>query len=265
MQLTIITINYNNIDGFIKTAESIKNQIYKEFEWIVIDGGSNDGFINKISSYRNLITNLVSEKDKGIYDAMNKGITLSSGKYLHFLNSGDVYHDDLVLKSIFTKENDCDYIYGNANFINQKKIIKKIYPLKLDMYFFFTDNICHQSLFFKKDLFDRFGLYNIQYKICSDWIFLLETIIRNNSSYKKYDLVVVDYDTTGVSSLNQDKNLYERRLYFAQNFKPFLSDYDELRTFKNDKLYSIAQKLKTRKFLFGFYLKIGELLQKLSK
>ena len=113
MKLSIITVNLNNCDGLQKTIDSVVSQTFKDFEWIVIDGGSTDGSKELIEQYADHFTYWVSEPDKGIYNAMNKGIRVAKGDYLQFLNSGDYLYDRTTLEKCLLPQNNADVIYGN--------------------------------------------------------------------------------------------------------------------------------------------------------
>ena len=112
MKLSIITVNLNNMEGLQKTCDSIISQTFKNFEWIVIDGGSADGSKELIEEYGSNISYWVSEPDKGIYNAMNKGIKVAKGEYLYFLNSGDYLFDSNALSDVFLDNPKEDIVYG---------------------------------------------------------------------------------------------------------------------------------------------------------
>ena len=112
MKLSIITINFNNCEGLQKTIESVVSQSFKDFEWIVIDGGSTDGSRELLEQYADHITYWVSELDKGVYNAMNKGIKVAKGEYVNFMNSGDVYASASILEDVFSTSHTADVLYG---------------------------------------------------------------------------------------------------------------------------------------------------------
>ncbi len=123
VKLSIITVNLNNSAGLRKTIESIVKQTFKDFEYIIIDGGSTDGSAEVIKEFADKITYWVSEPDKGIYNAMNKGILHAKGEYLLFLNSGDWLADDDLLSKVFCEPRTADIIYGHMNFVSGDKIL----------------------------------------------------------------------------------------------------------------------------------------------
>lgn len=198
MKLSIITVVYNNLKGLIKTYDSLSN-IHPSilYEWIVIDGGSSDGCVDFCESHNEKIACWISESDKGIYDAMNKGIHLASCDYLLFLNSGDEISSCFCQIDI-TNILDYDLIYGDAYFI--EKGIKKIktYPDTLTIDFFLRDSLCHQSVLFHKRLFKK-KLYNIEYRIAADLDVITNSIITNRCSYKHIKIPICVYEGGGYS------------------------------------------------------------------
>lgn len=206
MKLSIVTINYNNLDGLKKTVNSVVAQKFKEFEYIVIDGGSTDGSREFIEANSEHIDYWVSEPDKGVYNAMNKGINQSKGGYLLFLNSGDWLVNEQVLELVFKHDYPEDIIYGNVIKVSEDSSVEEQYKgfarsnlNLLDIYF---KTIPHQSVFIAKRLFDEFGLYKEEYRILSDWAFFLKVIGLENTSVKYINLDISYYDTTGISSSN---------------------------------------------------------------
>lgn len=203
MKLSIITVNLNNKDGLQKTIDSVISQTFKDFEWIVIDGGSTDGSKELIEKYSDHISYWVSEPDKGVYNAMNKGIKASKGEYLLFLNSGDYLFSTNVLSTVFNKEYDEDLIFGyvarniDGNIQNLTGFLHKDNISLIDLYY---QTIPHQGSFFKTSLFERFGLYNENLKIVADREFYIKTIIYGNVSVKFLPITVSYFDDGGISS-----------------------------------------------------------------
>lgn len=230
MKLSIITINYNNIHGLQKTIDSVVKQTYRDFEFIVIDGGSTDGSVEVIEKNTDRINYSVSEKDSGIYNAMNKGIKVSKGDYLIFLNSGDSLYSGNTLEEIFKLDLfDREIIYGSACFLKNEKKTMMQFPDILNMSFFMNDMICHQAILFKKTVFEKFGMYDEKYKLSSDWLLLVKALY-NNSNYLRIDSVICIYDCSGAtSSVDGTTLLYkERRAMLDEGF-PFISkDFKEL-------------------------------------
>jgi FkbM family methyltransferase len=233
MKLTIITINLNNAAGLSKTIESVANQNYSDFEYIIIDGGSTDGSVELIDENDNKISYWVSEPDKGIYNAMNKGILKANGDYLLFLNSGDWILENVLDKVLSIDFSDFDIFYGNA-FIVYNNGLKKLYKEKRDLTFFdfYTGTICHQATLIKRILFDKFGLYDEEYKIVSDWLFFIKVIVFGQVSVKYIDMTIVNVDGHGIGS--SEYALIERTKALNTILpKMVIDDYEDLINQKN--------------------------------
>ncbi len=173
---SIITPVLNNKNGLLKTIESIKKQSLPNYEHIVIDGGSTDGTLEIIKNEKN-ITEWISEKDKGIYDAINKGLKISRGKYINTINSGDYYysHDSLKIIKDYFEKNDVSFIFGA---VLKKKVFYKYEPNKMLWTFNFYP--AHSSGFFiKKKAHDEIGNYNLRYPCSSDYDFFWRLIKKN--------------------------------------------------------------------------------------
>ena len=166
MKLSIITINYNNLNGLKKTIDSVLSQSFQDYEWIVIDGGSTDGSKELIANHQNKISYWVSEPDKGIYNAMNKGIERATGEYCQFLNSGDYYIDSDVIQKVFSNKELKDVNYGNQWCIDDKGIIieKRSYPDSMSLTFLFRSPLGHQASFIKTEFVKKHP-YKESYRI----------------------------------------------------------------------------------------------------
>ena len=216
MKLSIITVNLNNHDGLQKTIDSVVSQTFKDFEWIVIDGGSTDGSRELIEQYADHFAYWVSEPDKGIYNAMNKGIKVAKGEYLQFLNSGDWLWEDDILERVFDANPSEDFVYGN--YIQKNGVIANP-PAKIDLLFLYRSTISHQAIFIRNRTFSA-SLYDESYRIASDWKHLLFNIAFGSASYRKMDVTFIgeqegcSYDT----SLTQK----EREEILNKAFGPFL-------------------------------------------
>lgn len=231
MLISIITINFNNKSGLLKTIESVVNQTYKSIEYIVIDGGSTDGSKECIEKYTSSINYYISEPDTGIYNAMNKGLAKASGVYLLFLNSGDYLHNNDVVKKVTQKlDSGLDIYYGNLNFISKldTKIMK--YPKELKFSYFYNGGyIPHPASFIKKSLFDLVGNYNENFKIISDWDFFVKAICKLDASYTYMDLTITDFDAYGISSDPTLTSLKkeEKKKSLCSNFSSFVDDAED--------------------------------------
>ena len=230
-KISIVTINYNNKIGLNKTIESVVNQTYKNFEYIIIDGGSTDGDVEIIKTYQNQINYWVSEPDKGIYNAMNKGIKAASGDFIIFMNSGDIFSNNLVLEEVYQHLTpEFDLYYGDYNRIKPNSNRRKTFPEKLNFSFFYSGSLSHQSTFFRRTLFDEIFLYNEDNKIVSDWEFYIYAICYRNVKYKYLNMVISDFDFTGISANPKFKDLerLERKNTLEKYFPSFVEDYEKV-------------------------------------
>ena len=211
MKLSIITVNYNNKAGLQKTIDSVVAQTWRDFEWIIIDGGSTDGSKELIEQYQQHFAYWCSEPDKGVYNAMNKGIDKAQGVYLLFLNSGDVLYDEHVLQNVDDLHLDSDIISGQVERMDNHQLLRVYDNNILKQLFYSTLN--HQGTFIKSKLFDDM-MYDESYRIVSDWKFWIETIIKNNASLEVINMIVAIQDMTGISSEEplQDKEERQRLL-----------------------------------------------------
>lgn len=220
--LSIITVNFNNNKGLIRTLESIKQQSFLSYEHIIIDAGSTDGSKETIVAYAQSTTHLSfwsSEPDKGIYDGMNKGIDQANGEYLYFLNSGDCLINDILSQIPF---DGTQYLYGDDQLRRKNKQNRiRVYPDIPDFLFLSNDSLCHQSCFIHRSLFEG-RRYNIQYRIAADWIHSFQCIIIEKCSYRHLPVIISECDAGGVSS-NAQKLYQERIKWFKESFPPVLS------------------------------------------
>lgn len=208
MKLTVITINYNNINGLKKTIDSVVCQNSKGFEYVVIDGGSTDGSKELIESMQDKITYWVSEKDGGIYNAMNKGIMKSNGKYLLFLNSGDSFIDQNILSKALKYVGDEDIVYGNGQIrLSDGSVTSVKIPSILSMKYFMNSSLFHPSTFIKRELFQRYGLYNESNRVVSDWEFFILAVISNNVSISRFDFALAEIEDGGISRDPRNREL----------------------------------------------------------
>jgi glycosyltransferase involved in cell wall biosynthesis len=206
--VSVITVTFNCEDSVSKTIESVCAQNYPNIEYIVVDGNSSDNTIITIKKYLNCVSKFISEKDNGIYDAMNKGISLSSpeSRFITFLNAGDIFHDSSVIKDVVSSASSTKtHLYGN--FVSEGQLVKT--PGKLNEFILATDMVCHQAFFFCTEIHRR-HLYDTSLKICADYKFLIDQI-RVGVQFMKIERTLVDFDTTGVSKLNRASLHSEKR------------------------------------------------------
>jgi glycosyltransferase involved in cell wall biosynthesis len=223
---TIITVTLNDSIGLLKTINSIKSLNSSLFEYIIIDGGSTDNSIDLINKNLENINYYISEVDSGIYNAMNKGIKYANGKYLIFLNSGDILiNQDLILDN-FPINLDYDFIIFDLYFSYTTFSKRLIHPKVITIDFLLNKTIAHPSTFIKRDLFFRYGFYDERLKIVSDWSFFLKIFLRNNPFYVVYNVPIAIFDTNGVSSLKKDLLKNERDLILKEEFSLFYNNHN---------------------------------------
>lgn len=239
--LSIITINFNNSIGLLKTAQSIKEQTTSEYEWIVIDGGSTDDSIKTIQRFTDIITYWISEPDNGIYHAMNKGIKIAKGDYLQFLNSGDYLANNKTIEDFYNENFTDDVIYGNAIIVknNNLEVNRFIAPEFVTLSYFFNHTLNHQATFFHKRCFNNY-LYNEKNRIASD-VELYMKLLYNFFSFKKWNKFIVYYDNTGISS-QKSKNEFTQ---IVDNVLPegIKVDYEDFIRFRDVDLAIIIKKI----------------------
>lgn len=239
MKYSIITINYNNKNGLNQTINSVVSQSCYNYEFIIIDGGSTDGSVEVIKQHADNITYWVSEKDNGVYHAMNKGVALAHGDYLIFMNSGDCFHSPDVLDAVsgFHEDIICGKVLkGNAQ---KPSGTKKPTITLVDL---MRGSLPHQAMFIKRELMVKHP-YDEKYKILSDWKFCLEALVFENCSFRNSDIIVADYDTSGISSNSNGLLPKERVLILNEMFPPrIVADYNRFAPV-DDELFDQALQL----------------------
>lgn len=204
--VTVITIVFNGAEHLEETILSVLNQTYDNVEYILVDGGSLDGTLDIIRKYEHAIDYWVSEKDAGIYDAMNKGIGLATGEWINFMNAGDLFYENKTIDMVVHKsESDLGValIYGDIERVSDRymylaNVKKALSPVTIED-FVMKMPICHQSMFFRLWSFKLMGLYNIRYKICADHDWLIKLIL-NGYRLKYLSVCIASYNMDGVSS-----------------------------------------------------------------
>jgi len=241
MKYSIITINFNNREGLIKTIESVVNQTFKDFEYIVIDGGSTDGSVDVIKEYADKISYWGSEPDKGIYNAMNKGVLRAHGDYLNFMNSGDCFYNENVLANISKTKFKEDIVTGKYVFSSSPHYIRGLNDSNITFLDLYYGIICHQATFFKKSLFEK-ELYDESYKLVADWKYYTKTIINQDGTFHQLDDIIVYYDCTGISSGGWDKVDHEYTRAMRELLPPrVLQDYAKYKSIQSPLLDLIPE------------------------
>lgn len=204
MKISIITVCFNSSKTIEKTFQSVQSQTYINIEYIVVDGGSSDDTLKIIKNYDSCISNCISEPDKGLYDALNKGIALSTGDVIGILNSDDIFSDVFVLENIakFHQENDIDASIGNITQFNKSgKTVRKYSaknwtPNKLKIGFM----PAHPAIFFKRELFENYGKYRLDFVSGADYELIIRFFLRNKITWKYSDITTTAMQIGGISS-----------------------------------------------------------------
>lgn len=215
MKISIITSVYNNKDYISEAIESVLSQSYHDIEYIVIDGASTDGTTSIIKSYDNKIHKFISELDEGIYDGLNKGIRQATGDVICFLHSDDFYPHDQVIEMVmdYFKENDCDGVYGDLIYVDQEDTDKVVRYWKSGKFEY--KNLKkgwmppHPSFFIKREVYDKFGLFDTDFKIAADYNFMLKILSDNETKICYLSNVLYVMRTRGASNKNL-KNLFQK-------------------------------------------------------
>ncbi len=247
------------MDGLHRTMESVCSQSFKDFEWIVIDGGSTDGSKDLLERNDEHIDYWVSEPDKGIYNAMNKGIAKAKGDFCQFLNSGDYFISPDTLKNVFSDNQLYDVNYGDQWCVQNGKVVeKRTYPQKMSLDYLFRAPLGHQASFFRTSVLKSHP-YHEEYSISGDRALFLELYV-NGFSFKHMPIPVVYFDTEGIGS--NVKTLKERQKQFGQIKRSLFSeqvigDIEQL-MYEADN-YKFVCRVTPLRWLYQFMRKIQQL------
>ena len=306
MKLSIITINYNNAAGLRKTIESVARQTYADFEYIIVNGAAPQppqggaesdtevlqSFIKDINATANGFTNCTwksangeiaggfySEPDSGIYNAMNKGIRMAKGEYLHFLNSGDWLVDEFVVEKMIREVSDLPPVKGAKELENETIPIDILVGNKITVrpdgkvrygrndtspvtaLTFYRGTIEHTSAYIRRALFDVVGMYDESLRIVSDYKWYFEAVMQHNARVKFVDIYVSYFDNTGISSTNLALDKQERRQVLETLLPaPVLADYDRYHL-------AIDQHKRLRRYplIYKFFYVVERVLFKFDK
>ena len=266
-KISIIIVVFNGAKTIEKTLESVLGQTWRNLELIVVDGASTDDTLKILKKIQNPVLSWTSEPDKGIYDAMNKGLQKATGDWIYFLGADDEFYDSKVLSSVFEEAHfeNIDFIYGNV----KSDAFKGIYDGEFDYNKLLIKNISHQAIFYHKNIFRKNGIFNLKYKSHADWDFNLRCFEIKDIRIKYVDRIIAQFGEGGVSS-NYDlpflrESLMPRKLKLLQTEKNSLhnlKNYDEWwRFIRNAKLKSEDDFIKS-----GYILTIpGVILSMVNK
>lgn len=299
MKLSIITINYNNAEELKKTLASVASQTYRDIEHIIVDGGSTDDSVDIICEYENTIKQSVtinqstiqvkwlSEPDNGIYNAMNKGIEIALGRrvvnknhtsnithntsqeslcnYVQILNSGDILATPDVTERMIAAVENAEYpelLYGNMvkyDYVSNKSLGKSR-EVEYSLRQYFSSTMNHDCCYFRRDLFETYGLYDENLKIVSDWKWFLQAIGLGHVKPVYVDIDVTIFDASGISETNLALRNHERRQVLEELLPlAILADYDA-HAFEIEQMNRLR-----RRHLYGLVYFIERVLFKLEK
>ena len=221
-KISIITIVYNNVRDIEHTILSIINQTYPNIEYIIIDGASTDGTLDIIQKYRGSVDVFISEKDNGIYDAMNKGLAQATGDYVLFLNSGDELYDTRTIQCVVENGKDADIIYGQTKLVDEDRNIvgdrRHRAPARFDWKSFrYGMNVCHQAIYVKRAIAKP---YDLQYKLSADIDWVIRAAKKAKST-QYVDTYVARYLVGGMSQKRHRQSLKERYEIFKKHYGTF--------------------------------------------
>jgi len=272
MKLSIITVNYNNKAGLQKTIDSVVAQTWRDFEWIIIDGGSTDGSKELIEQYQQHFAYWCSEPDKGVYNAMNKGIGRARGEYLNFMNSGDIFYSKDTLEEVFARNIlNADMIYGDWVRIEKENIVLMKAPNKVSLEFFYTDNICHQAMFLKSSTMKKRS-YDETFQIYADWARWMEMAL-DGLVFQYVPVTICCFDATeGLSNKitsNLDMEKERMRTMISNPIREILNhniEYkNELAKYRNNQLVQDVYSLINDYPLYYKWIRLNIIFLKLLK
>jgi len=220
LKISIITVVYNNEDTIGQAIESVFNQSYLDVEYIIIDGNSKDSTVSIIQEYQNRLGYFISEPDNGLYEAMNKGVKVATGDVIGILNSDDLYQDNNVLSDImnlFNKDKELDIVYGNLVYVKKEEVNRVVRNWKSKEYyhkFFDNGNVPpHPSLFLKKAVYQKVGLFNLEFKLAADYELMLRIFKNHNFKSKYINRLIIKMRLGGTTNqsfsniVNQNKEI----------------------------------------------------------
>lgn len=232
MKVSIITVCYNSAATIEDTIKSVLGQSYGDIEYILIDGGSTDGTPDIIKKYKNSIATIVSEPDKGMYDAINKGISICTGDIVAILNADDFYIDESVISDVVSriKEEKADSLYADLYYVEEKNTMKVVrnwvsgnYSRKSFLYGWMPP---HPSFFVRKRVYDQLGLFNLQLKSAADYELMLRFLYKNNVSTCYLPRPIVRMRVGGMSNVSLknriNANKEDRKAWEINGLKPKL-------------------------------------------
>jgi glycosyltransferase involved in cell wall biosynthesis len=260
--ISIIVVNLNSHIGLENTLKSIQSQTNSAFELFIIDGGSTDSSLFVIEKYLNIIKYWHSQRDNGIYDAMNIGLSKVKSEHVMFLNSGDCFcRNDAVdiISNSLKKDSEFDVYFCDIQYLHNNKTVISDYPTIIDLLYLLGHSLCHQGVIYRTKLFNQIGNYSLEYRISSDWAHMFDALVKYRKSFKKISEVLINYDTSGISSKNDGIQLLwqERKIHLKKHYPWVVSDTSDIDLFSSKRyiyLKEISKRSWSRRFLTLFML-----------
>jgi len=244
MKISLISISYNSESTISKTFQSVKNQSFNNYEYLLIDGGSKDGTLN-IAKEQDHISKIVSEPDKGIYDALNKGIKISTGEIIGFLNSDDTFYDEDSLKHIVDAfDDDTDCVFGDLIYTDKNENIKRVWKGSAFKKGAFKKGWmpAHPTFYCRRSVYKKLGLYDDSFKIAGDFELMLRFLEKHNIRSKYIPKTLVNMKVGGASN----DGLKSKLDILKEEFRAF--DQNEISINKLSYIFHKAKKIKEFKF-----------------
>lgn len=253
VKVSIITVCYNAADCIENAIKSVLSQTYKGIEYIIIDGRSNDRTLDIVNNYRDRISTVISERDNGTYDAMNKGVKIATGDLVFFLNADDTFHNKDVVSDVvteMTENGDAALLYGNVVYFDRQSNIEDLRVFKhINKKNLIHENLCHQGVFAKRYLFDfsEAGMFDLRYRIAADYDWLLKVFLNKKYQVLYFNRIIAKFNYGGIHVehvvLSREERL-EIQLKYNSKFCFYIKNY----------IYRFKRKLKNRFFLFLCYV-----------
>ena len=231
MKVSVVTVVYNNTETIVSAIDSVLGQNYPNREYIIIDGGSTDGTLEKIRSYGNKIDLLISEPDRGIFDAMNKGLYNATGEVIAFLNSDDFYADNQVIDRVVAalQDDTVDAVFGDLHYVYSDNTSRVFRVWKSGVYkqgsFLYGWMPPHPAFFAKRTVYERYGKFNTEFKIAADYELLLRLMHINKINVSYLPEVLVKMRTGGVSNAGLRNrllaNFEDRKAWDINGVRPY--------------------------------------------
>ncbi len=255
---SIIIPTFNSAKTLKQTLDSVVSQSFLDYEILIMDAISKDSTLEIVAAYKNSRIKIISEKDQGVYDAMNKGIDKATGKWLFFLGSDDALYNETILSKIHDQLQDknINVLYGSVIMVGDTPWAKDktIYDGEFNLSKILKQNIAHQAIFYHQAVFKKLGHYNIKYDVNADWDFNLNAYA--NFKFKYIDMVIAKFSGGGISTINTDKQFYTDKVSNIVSYFTYKLYKKEFKQFIRNILYQSKINFKKGNLFKGVYFMI---------